>query len=337
MTPPPLPEAGRVLLSKISETPGGILVVTHLRADGDGWGSLFGLSRLLHDAGRTVYACVGEHPPWRYERLPIPPRLISTETPPSPEETPLLIVVDTPTTGRITPGGERLLEGRTVLRIDHHRSTENFGTFEWVDPGAAASAVMIASMAKAAGWTVSREAATCLYAGILADTGGFRYENTNADALETAAWLARFGIDLGRIGRDILDRQSRAAVALRTLALRRARWRCDGMLVGTRTEPADYRRLGALPEDAEGLVEFLRCIEGVRVAVLADRPPGSRTTRISWRTVGFNAVPLARAFGGGGHPGAAGADRRGDPREIFEEVMTHAETALRSAGISRSR
>lgn len=323
-----LPAEAVGVLGALRNGPGGLILMSHVRADADAWGSLFGLGHLLRDAGRRIQLVAGEDVPERYASLPGADGIVLPAAAPLPGDAPAVVVLDTATPGRLTPGGAALTAGRTVVRIDHHHATAPFGDPCWVDTSSPATAAMVLRLARAAGWRVSPAAADCLYAGILGDTGGFRYANTSVAALEAAAELAGYGARVDRLGFDVLDVRSRPAIELQRIALERARWTANGRIVASWLGPGDYEQTGARPEDLEGLVEFLRAVEGVRIAVLVDQPPGAECSHISWRTVELNAVPMARARGGGGHPGAAGADCVGTPDDILEEVIADAESAL---------
>ena len=323
-----LPGEAIEVLRALRESSGGLVLMSPVRADADAWGSLLGLGHLLRDAGRRVHLVAGEDMDGRYSCLPAGGAVLRPAAAPSAAEAPTAVVLDTASAARLTPGGAGLLADRTVVRIDHHHATAPFGGPGWVDTASPATAAMVLRLVEAAGWEVSAAAADCLYAGILGDTGGFRYANTTPAALAAAADLARRGARVHSLGFDMLDLRSRAAVELHRVALERARWSADGRIVGSWIGPGDYERTGGQPEDIEGLVESLRAVEGVRIAILIDQPPGAGRSHISWRTVGFNAVPLASLRGGGGHPGAAGADGDTPPEKALKEVIADAETAL---------
>jgi phosphoesterase RecJ-like protein len=161
-----------------------------------------------------------------------------------------------------------------------------------------------------------------LFAAISTDTGSFQYPGTDARTFAAAAALVDVGVDVGTLSRKMYDNQPRRRLDLLRHALNEARFSCDGHLASYSLSLAAIDQLGALPEDNEGIIDHLRSVEGVVAAVFFEELPEGRV-RVSARSKDprVDVCEICKAFGGGGHPLAAGARVRGSISEVEERFL----------------
>lgn len=285
-----------------------LLLLAHQRPDGDAYGSLFGLLIALRDAGKNCWAYLKKRLPRRYENiLPVVPGVYVGTSPALPVGA--TVCLDVTQWDRVdAPAGiDRRVMSADVCVIDHHPDNSRFGDVIWVDPGKAATAQMIACLLRDWGIALSAEAATCLLAGMIMDTGGFRFPNTDASVLQDAAFLVDAGARYSRVMHSLFMREPYARRLLEAKLLERARFAHDGRLIYAVLTRDVMRELKLPPEDTEGLIDPLRGIEGVDIACLIQVETDH--IRFSFRShkESLPVNEIAHELGGGGHVMAAGA------------------------------
>jgi phosphoesterase RecJ-like protein len=211
------------------------------------------------------------------------------------------------------------LEGRFLVNIDHHTTGRAFANVNWIDTHACAVAEMVHRLAIAAQAEVTPQMATCLYAGLLTDTGSFCYEGTDAHAFELARELVGRGADPAGIAREVYFSNPLSKMLLLGAAL--SNLRREGRLAWLWVTHDDMTRAGAAEEDCEGIVNYAIGIGGVEAAVLLRELPDHRV-RLSLRSKGrLDVAHIAAGFGGGGHLHAGGCTLQGPLREALETIL----------------
>ena len=296
----------------------GVAIGTHIRPDGDALGSLLGLARALEQSGLRVSRLCDDKAPTAYQFLPESDR-ISSE---APEWSPDLgIVVDCDGLSRVGHL-QGLFEGLPhVIDIDHHGRDNAFGDVRLIDAEAGAAAEIVYDLICLLGAKIDGDTATCLYAGILTDTGRFSYANTTATSLEIASLLVRAGAQPQRIAREVYEERSLAATHLLGVALSRVSFDGDGKVVSTALTRQDFVETGAVSADTEGIIDNIRAISGPFVALLFVEAENG-AVRVSLRsndTIDVSGIALE--FGGGGHAMAAGCTVIGGLAEVRERVL----------------
>jgi phosphoesterase RecJ-like protein len=291
-----------------------VLLLTHQRPDGDALGSMLGLSHMLRAAGKKTYPVLSEGISSVFRYLPGSGD-IRPELPPAFD---ISILVDCADSERISvPEGTPTRAPDLVL--DHHVTNARFAAINLVDPAATAASELITDLADGLGLTIPPEAATCLLAGVVTDTLGFRTPNTGPHTLEVVLRLMKAGGSLPETVERTLHRRSFAAARYWGAGL--SRLARDGELVWTSLTLED-RRVASYPgRDDADLVNILSSIDGQAVTVIFIEQDGGKI-KISWRVAGgMDVTPLAISFGGGGHPAASGANVEGALDEVSRIVL----------------
>lgn len=281
------------------------VVCGHVSPDGDCIGSQLGLSAALRAAGKRV-ACVlarddGFEKPFAF--LPGAEGLVPAVRYEGPCRT--FVAVDVPTRERIGAAAALLDQSEASLTIDHHAVDSTMSDLVYVDPDAAAAALLVWQVADFLGVDRRGDVAQCCYTGVVTDTGRFQYQNTDAFALSSAAEMVEAGADVSLVAREVFQSRSIPSLRLEGRAVERMRFGLGGGLVMSWVVPEDFDELGATRPDAEQLVDTLRSIAGVRVACILREQDGE--VRGSLRAKdSSNVAEVAKSLGGGGHVAAAG-------------------------------
>jgi bifunctional oligoribonuclease and PAP phosphatase NrnA len=318
-----------------------VCLTTHVNPDGDGLGSEAGLAHLLRDRGIDAIITNPSPTPPRFQFLfeDLPGADRTSEAVRELRRADTILVLDISDLGRLGMLGETVrTRGVPVACVDHHVSEGVLPDGpRYVDPGAAATGELIFEIAVANGWTLTQQAARGLYVAILTDTGGFRFSNTRPRTLRVAAELLETGVDPERIYLEVYARAPEGRPRLFAEALQTLVVEPDYGLAWVTVPPGAIERLGVSSDDLEGVVEFPRSIEGVRLALLF-REVSQGRVKVSLRSVGdVDVAAFANRFGGGGHTKAAGLALTGSLAEVQATVLAAARTYLSEDGRHPSR
>ena len=289
-------------------------ILTHLRPDGDTLGSAAALCLGLRQLGKQAYIVENPEITEKYRFLH------QGLTKPQAEDTDTLVCVDV-AADNMLPACHRQLVPWLALRIDHHRSEEGFSQLQLVDPTAAACGDIIYDVLLLMGVTLDREIAQAIYIAISTDTGCFRYPNTNAHTLRTAAACYEANDQLALLNQTLFDTNSLGRLRLQGWLVEHAQFFHNGQVVICSLPRAVEEELGLTEDDLENISGFPRSIEGVKIAATL-REGNDGKTKISVRAVpGYNAAAICQNFGGGGHAGAAGASLQMSLQDAAQEVL----------------
>ena len=313
-----------------------VCLTTHVNPDGDGLGSEAGFAHLLRDRGIEAVITNPTPTPPRFEFLfeDLPGVDRTREAIRELRRADTIVVLDVSDLGRLGMLGETVRDrGVPVACVDHHVSEGVLPEGpRYLDPGAAATGELIFELAVANGWTLTQEAARGLYVAILTDTGGFRFSNTRPRTLRVAAELLEVGVDPEQIYLEVYARAPEGRPRLFAEALQTLVVEPDYGLAWVTVPPGAIERLGVSSDDLEGVVEFPRSIEGVRMALLF-REVSQGRVKVSLRSVGdVDVAAFSKRFGGGGHTKAAGLALPGSLAEVQATVLTAARAFLAANG-----
>lgn len=290
-----------------------ILIVSHIRPDGDAVGSLLGLGLALQKAGRTVEMVLDDGVPDAQRELPGSEKVLRQAV----AEPDLTVVVDCSDLQRT---GNALGGRAPDLVIDHHATNTAFGRINLVEADTAATASVLVRHMPHWGLQIDAEVAACLLTGMLTDTLGFRTSSTTSELLRQAADLIDKGADMTALYFNGLVEQSFAGVRYWGAGLAKLQL-TDGIAWTTLTLE-DRQAAGYEENDDADLINVLSTIAGARVALLfVEQTP--QKTKVSWRGMDrqVNVATLATQFGGGGHKAAAGADIAGALEQVVQDVL----------------
>ena len=278
------------------------LVAGHVRPDGDCIGSCLGLFGLLEQMGKRVRFFTPGPLPDFLAFLPNSER-IETDI---PTHWPSVVnYVDSSDPTRVHE--EFRPAGAFLVNIDHHLSNSQFGQLNWVDTEAAAAAEQIYRLALVLGAEITPEIATCLFTGILTDSGGFRFSNADEAAFNAAAHLVRCGARPAEIAGHVYESRKPESVRLIGEVYRSLHYEFGGRFVWAEIDQALYRSVGGEMFEPEGLSSDLRGIQGVEVSALFHET-AEGGCRIGLRSKScVNVSEIATQLGGGGHFNASGA------------------------------
>ena len=292
-------------------------ITTHIKPDGDGVGSSLGLCWLLRSLGKTAEVIVRGDVPVAYKSLPGADEIRDVES--IDKKYDAVFVIECSDLER---PGIKGLEGEFTVNIDHHATSEHFGTINWIDPTASAVGEMIYNLCKAIGGRVTREIAECVYMALVTDTGSFHFSNTTDRTLKVASELVKVGVKPAEISEAVYNNYPWSRIELMRQVLDTVKR--DGEIATLRQTLAMRAEAGAVDGDNNGFVNIPLAAREI-LAVVYMREVGPDNYRVSLRSKGdINVARIAEKFGGGGHRNAAGLKIEGKwdekERELVEAV-----------------
>ena len=301
-------------------------ITSHIRPDGDSLGSSLGLYWLLRALEKDVEVIMRDGAPHSYRQLPGAGTIRVTPTVDRPYDAVFVIEcsdIDRP--GLID------LEKQFVVNIDHHSTTELFGTVNWIDPTASACGEMVYNLCKATGVRVSKELAECVYTALITDTGSFHYSNTTERTFKIASELVRLGVRPAKTAEAIFGSYQWPKIELLGQVLATVQRDQSGHVAWMRQTLEMQAQTKASDEDADGFVNYPLTVGEVEAAALfKECSPG--VYRTSLRSKGdVNVAKVAEQFGGGGHRNAAGCTLTGELRQIEEKLVPLLQDAVARA------
>jgi bifunctional oligoribonuclease and PAP phosphatase NrnA len=308
------PAAQVAQLAELLASTKRIAIVSHFNPDGDAVGSSLGLCHVLKSLGHTVQVVLPNLPPPNLHWMPGYTEVLTFDKAPNEalvaiQAADILFCLDFNQPDRVA-GLEQALRAASVkVLIDHHQEPDTFAQIMFSDTSACATCQMVYDIVVALGHSdkVDRAAATCLYAGIVTDSGSFRYRSTTAHTMRVGADLIERGVEVDTVQNSIMDGNSVDRLKLLGFTL------SERMTVMPELGTAliwlsreDLKRFNFQPGDTEGIVNYGLSIRGVRVAAFfierADQVKVSMRSKATLPVNGF----LKEHFNGGGHANAAG-------------------------------
>src|SRR6266508_4677373 len=298
------------------------VLTTHENPDGDALGSLLAANLALEQLGKdTLMVLHGDAPlPSEYGFMPM--ANLQRRWPDDVAER-VLLAVDCANESRIADPD---VLGRVPLSInvDHHHDNTRFGRINLVVADASSTGEVLRDLFRELGVELTPDIAEALYIALVTDTGRFQYTNTTPKALRLAAELVDAGADVHRVFQGVYESVQFAKLKLLARALERAQVYEGGAVVVSYLLRGDFSDVGAAEPYSEGIIDYLRAVEGAIVSVLIREPPRSDgpTRRVSLRSSSdeIDVSAIARKSGGGGHRQAAGFSSEAPIEEITEFI-----------------
>ena len=311
------------------------LLTTHENPDGDALGSLVATKLALEQLDKDVAIFLsGEAPlPQEYAFMGLDdlPR-----RPPDDAGERVLVAVDCANESRLGTDAGLLERAPLSIDIDHHHDNTRFARVNLIVPDASSTGEVLRDVFRELGVTLTPEIAEALYIALVTDTGRFQYANTTPKALRLAAELVEAGANVHRVFQGVYESVQFAKLKLLARALERAQVYEGGRVVVSYLLRDDFHQVGAAEPYSEGIIDYLRAVEGADMAVLIREPPRSNgpARRVSLRSSAdeLDVSAIARAAGkGGGHRQAAGFSSEASIEDITDFLRRQFAAATNSA------
>ena len=300
-----------------------IVILTHENPDGDAIGSGLALYNALKDMGKNPDLIIPEFPR-TFEFLPGADEIKKGS---DIEKYDLAISVDCATIKMLNGFANYFENAEVKISIDHHSTNTMFGDINYVSPDAPACAQILIVLLNYFKIEVTKEIGTCILAGIITDTGGFKYSGVTAETFEFVAWLLNKGINVSKIYRKVLQTKTRANFELNRIASNRLEFFEDGKVAFTYITKEDEEKVNAESGDHEGIVETGRDIEGVEVSVFIRET--DKGCKISMRSNEYvNVSDVCLLLGGGGHIHAAGVTMQCTIEQAKEKILRQVKAVI---------
>ncbi len=293
-------------------------MASHVRPDGDALGSTLAFAQHLDRLGKSVTAWNQDGVPEKFRYLPGWERITAPSA--EPRAFDAVVALDNSVQKRLGSCLDAIAGQPVWINIDHHISNEGYGDFNLVDPSAPATGQILFEYFETLGIPLDRPMAENLFAAISTDTGSFQYRGTDARTFSAAARLVGAGVDVAALSQKMYDCLPRRRLNLLRHALNAAQFLCDERLAAFSLSLADARALEVHPEDSEGIIDHLRAVDTVVVAVFYEELEGG-IIRVSARSKSpsVDVCALCGLFGGGGHKLASGARIPGTLQDVMEK------------------
>lgn len=298
-------------------------ITTHVRPDGDGVGSSLGLYWLLKSLGKEAEVFVKDDIPRSYLTLPGAADIKKIESVDRTYDA--VFVIECSDIDRPEIAG---LEEQFTVNIDHHATSEHFGSLNWIDATASAVGEMIYNLCKAVGGKITKEIAECIYLALITDTGSFHFPNTTDRTLKVASELVKFGVRPAEISETVYNSYSWSRIELMRDVLSTVRRDESGKVAALRQTIAMKMDSGSVDGDNSGFVNIPLTAKEI-MAVVYMREVRHGIFRVSLRSKGdVDVSGIAESYGGGGHKNAAGCRVEGEWDELENRLMKELSEAV---------
>ncbi|MFK5923742.1 MAG: bifunctional oligoribonuclease/PAP phosphatase NrnA [Verrucomicrobiota bacterium] len=307
-----------------------IAVLSHMRPDGDAIGSAVAVAQVLGKLGKEVTVINQDGVPAALEFLPgvsMVQRPIDLK---APLQVDMTVILDTASEQRAGDEVWAAFADRGVLvNIDHHISNPAYGDLNYIDAKAPATGEIVFDLIEEMGWPLDEVVRNNIWAGISTDTGSYRYPSTTAHTFEVGAELLQGGVDVGAISQSLYESYPlRRIYVLRDL-LKELQISSEGKVASWKLRREVIDRYGVQPSDTEGLIDVIRSVDSVVVAVFFEELEDGKI-RVSARskTPAADVGEICGKFGGGGHQLAAGTRMGGSIDEAAAKFLNSVEQVI---------
>lgn len=302
-----------------------IVILVHENPDGDAIGSALAMKLALKQLEKTADVIIPEYS----REFNFLPGIDEIKKESEIEEYDLAIALDCASIKLLSNCTKYFDNAKVKVSIDHHSSNSMFADYNYVDQDAPACAQLLLVVFNYFKVEITKEIGTCILAGIITDTGGFRYESVTAETFRFVAELCEKGIKVSQVYSQVFANKSRTKFALHKIALDRLEFLEDSKIAFTYITKEDEEQVNAENGDYDGIVEFGRDIEGVEVSVfLRETDKGIKASLRSKSYV--NVSEIAMMFGGGGHIRAAGCNCvQGGIEQVKSQIINRVRCCLK--------
>lgn len=297
------------------------LITAHDNLDGDSIGSGLALCKALSKSGKHAKFLLKTPIPKRYNFLPGIKKFITNKA--VLKKYNILFIIDTAGWDQLEGLNANDFKNYTIINIDHHIDNSNFGNINLVDTHASAVGEQIYALLRKLRIPITKDIAACLYTSIVTDTGCFQFTNTTITTYKMAAELIKCGISVADIYEKIYERISLARLKLLRQALNTVKTDMKNRIIWIWITRDMFKNTGADRTDTEGFIDYLKAVDGVKVAVIFKESGIKNEVRVTFRSKipEIKANEIAHRFNGGGHPAAAGCTVKGNNKEVEKKVL----------------
>ena len=308
-------------LNDIIKSSKNILITSHINPDGDTLGSMCGLYAFIEaNYKKKCEMMVVSKIPKMYHFIPNIKLAKHINEFDKSREYDLVINVDVAAIDRICDGKILFDKAKYTVNIDHHKTNIAYADLNFVDGEASSTAEVLYYIAKNLNWKITIDSAISIYAGILTDTGSFRFDNTTPRAFEYASELVSMGVDPNKLYKYCYETQSKNMVLFQSHCVSKAVFLNDDKIAYTTVYNKDMEKFNALEDFTEGLTEKLRAIVSTEIAFVA-KEMSNGWTKISMRSKTIDIAEVCQAFDGGGHKFAAGCTIKTNVDDAVKKVL----------------
>jgi len=313
---------------KIVKSSKNILIISHVNPDGDTLGTMCALrSAIYSQYKKKSEMLILSKLPKIYEFLPNIREAKSLDMFDKSREYNLVIAVDVASLDRIIDAQILFAKAKYTVNIDHHQTNNKYGKLTFVDPQASSSGEVLYRMLKELNWTICLDTVISVYTAILTDTGGFRFENTNADVFKIAAELTEKGINPKELYKKCYESKSKEIVLFQGYCVGKAVFENNDKIAYTTIYKKDIEKYAVGDDATDGIAESLRAISTTEVAFVV-KEIDSKTCKISMRSKHIDVAKICSVFGGGGHKFAAGCTSKASCEESIKLILEEIDKEL---------
>ena len=305
-----------------------LLLASHCDPDGDAISSLLAMGLALDKLDKKVTLYNASPIPAVYRFLPAVERIVRHTEKAATYDAALIL--DCGHMSRVGEAYSVVSQIPVIINIDHHITNNRFGNIQLIDPAACSTAEIVYRLIKALNAPINKAIATSIYTGILTDTGSFRFSNTNQAAFAISQEMVQYGVTPYNVAQHVFGTYSLGRIKLLNLALDSIEISDNGKLSVMTLTNAMFEETGTQSEDVDGIINYARRIEDVKVAALIQEQKNGgansdklRNFHVSLRSDGsVDVAAIAGAFGGGGHSNAAGFQAEMSMAKLKSEIIT---------------
>ncbi len=319
----PTPQTNTTL-SEIAERLAALddfVICGHVNPDGDCLGSQLALMHALRKLGKRA-SCVLAKPDPVPANLAFLPGVSDMVAGCDFDGTcSVFVAVDVPTVERVGTAALLQSEAAVTFTIDHHATPLRMSDFSYTDADSPSASMLVWEVCKHLG-AVTPDVAQCALTGLITDTGRFAFQNTTAQSFAAASEMMEAGGDPVIINREFFQNRTLASIRLEQIVIQKMSLSQNGQLAVSNLTHSDFAQCGAVKADAEPLIDTLRSINGVRVAlILRESDPGEVRGSMRAKDDSTDVSQVARRFDGGGHKAAAGFTFHGSLEDALVLVV----------------
>lgn len=279
-----------------------IILSGHLNPDGDAIGSTLGLATSLKLKGKNVKVLLEDYY-GKYDAIPNKDLIVDPE---SIDKVELFISLDCGDIYRLSYIEEIYKKAEVTLNIDHHKSNDLFGDYNYVFPNSSSTCEIVYGVIDNY-YPMDKDIATALYAGLIFDTGGFRHSSTSPETMRIASELLKMEIPFNEIYIKFFDTKNFSEVKIMSKALDNTKLMHNDEFIYTTLTKAEIQEIGGAYNELDGIINYIKGVENVKVSCFFYEKEKEDTVKVGFRSDdGYDVSEFAKRFGGGGHIKASG-------------------------------